>query len=181
MGISYNFNKMISINLNYSWIGSDITQGNMTNDANKDSFVAADERSLNCPKHRGFIMLGFQNLLKNKLFIKISARFVGEYDFYSGSQISTRMGEGRRGRVFTRINSQTGDSTFVNKNFNWGPLGGFTTFDLNMGYRINTMMSVGMGITNVFDIKQREFAGSAPIGRLIMFELKIHIPDKKNL
>jgi len=168
-GLTYTFNKFISLSLNYSWLGSDIDEGHADNDGNKDGVVSADERSLNSPEHRGLVSLNFQNLCKQKMYINISARFVKQFDFYSGSQISTAAGEGHRGVV-----------EGFNKNFDWGPLGGFTTFDFSTGYKINEMISAGMNITNLFDTEQRESAGSSLIGRLIMFELKVHVPNKKN-
>jgi outer membrane receptor for ferrienterochelin and colicins len=67
------------------------------------------------------------------------------------------------------------------KNFDWGPLGGFVTFDLNAGYKLNSMVSLNMNITNLLDTRQMESVGSPSIGRLIMFELKVHVPNKKNL
>ena len=94
--------------------------------------------------------------------------------FYSGNQISTAAGEGKRGYV------QGPNSVRYLKNFDWGALGGYTIIDLGAGYRINPMMSVGMNLTNLFDTKQREFAGSPTIGRLIVFELKLHVPNKKD-
>ena len=63
------------------------------------------------------------------------------------------------------------------KNFDWGPLGGFTTIDLSAGYRPNQMIRLNMGITNLFNAKQLEFVGSPYIGRLISVELKIHVPN----
>jgi outer membrane receptor for ferrienterochelin and colicins len=170
-GLTYTFNKFIRLSLNYSWLGSDIDEGHADNDANKDSVVSADERSLNSPAHRGLVSLNFQNLFKQKMYINVSARFVQQYDFYSGSQISTAAGEGSHGFVLVK------DGKPVNKNFDWGPLGGFTTFDFSTGYKINEMISAGMSITNLFDTEQREYAGSSLIGRLIMFELKVHIPN----
>ena len=170
-GLTYTFNKFISLSLNYSWLGSDISEGHADNDANRDDTVSADERSLNSPAHRGFVSLNFQNLCKQKMYINISARFVQQYDFYSGSQISTAAGEGSRGFVVVEGGKR------LNKNFDWGPLGGFTTFDFSAGYKINEMISAGMSITNLFDTEQREYAGSSLIGRLIMFELKVHVPN----
>ena len=105
------------------------------------------------------------------MYINISARFVQQYDFYSGSQISTAAGKGMRGVVIGKKGKP------LPKNFDWGPLGGFTTFDFNAGYKINEMISAGMSITNLFDTEQREYAGSSLIGRLIMFELKVHVPN----
>jgi len=169
--LTYSFNKFISLSLNYSWLGSDISEGHADNDANRDDTVSADERSLNSPAHRGFVSFNFQNLCKQKMYINISARYVQQYDFYSGSQISTAAGEGERGVV-----KGPKEKNYL-KNFDWGPLGGFTTFDFNAGYKINEMLSAGMSITNLFDTEQREYAGSSLIGRLIMFELKVHVPN----
>jgi outer membrane receptor for ferrienterochelin and colicins len=42
------------------------------------------------------------------------------------------------------------------------------------------MMQVNMGITNLFDTDQIEFVGSPSIGRLIMFEFKELVPNKKD-
>jgi outer membrane receptor for ferrienterochelin and colicins len=36
-----------------------------------------------------------------------------------------------------------------------------------------------MGIYNLFNTKQIEFVGSPSIGRLISFELKVHVPNSK--
>jgi len=69
---------------------------------------------------------------------------------------------------------------YINKNFDWGPLGGFISFDVNAGYRINRMLSLNMNITNLLNTRQVEALGSPTIGRLIMFELKVHIPIKKD-
>jgi hypothetical protein len=41
------------------------------------------------------------------------------------------------------------------------------------------MTSVNVGVTNLFDIRQIEFVGSPSIGRLISFEIKVHLPQDK--
>jgi iron complex outermembrane receptor protein len=166
VGTNYQFNKSVNLALQYSWLGSNISKGLPQNDANSDGFVTDDEKSLNSPRHRGAVIISFQNLFKQKAFATVSARYVEQYDFYSGLQISTKAGEGRWGRFA--------------KNFDWGPLGGFTTFDVRAGYQLNSQLSAGMNITNLFNAEQREFAGSPAIRRLIMFELKVQVPDKMN-
>ncbi|HET9745343.1 MAG TPA: TonB-dependent receptor [Chitinophagaceae bacterium] len=178
VGVSYHFNKNINIAIKYSWIGSDITKGNMDNDANKDGYVAADEKSLNTSSNRAQLILNFQDLCKQKLFVNFSARYVEQYDFYSGNQIGTKAGKGSRGRVpWKDVNGQ---SRYYDKNFDWGPLGGFTTIDVGVGYKFNQMVSGGVNVTNLFNTEQREFVGSPSIGRLIMFELKVHVPNSSN-
>ncbi|MEJ7821137.1 MAG: TonB-dependent receptor [Chitinophagaceae bacterium] len=174
-GLSYDFNKIINLALRYSWMGSDITKGDISNDANKDGQVLADEKSLNSPENRGVVILSFQNLLKRKGFASISARYVQEYDFYSGNQISTKDGAGIRGVV----QGLNGTPRYV-KNYNWGPLGGFTTVDLRAGYKLNSNVDVALGITNLFNTEQREFAGSPLIKRLFSVEVKLNVPDMAN-
>ena len=176
LGVNYTFNKFMSIAIKYSWFGSDITKENTKNDANKDGYVSLEEKSLNAPKNRGILMMNFNNLCNEKLFIHLSARFVEQYDFYSTNQIGTLKGKGSRGKVDRLPLSP------LFKNFDWGPLGGFTSIDLSAGYKLNKMVSIGMGVTNLFNTEQIEFVGSPSIGRLISFELKVNVPNssKKN-
>jgi iron complex outermembrane receptor protein len=177
VGLNYSFNKFISLAIKYSWFDSDITKDNIKNDANKDGYISLEETSLNAPKHRGAILLNFQNLCKEKMFVNLSTRLVQQYEFYSANQIGTVAGEGSRGKVFGGINPVDSQPRYYLKNFDHGPLGGFTTVDLSVGYRINKMTSVNIGVTNLFDTKQIEFVGSPSIGRLIMAELKVHVPN----
>ena len=172
-GLLYSFNKIVSLAIKYSWVGSDITKDNMSNDANKDNYLSPEERSLNAPKNRGAAILSFQNLLKEKLFINISARYVEQYDFYSASQVGTADGKGSRGSI-----ERPGQAPLL-KNFDWGPLGGFTTVDLDAGYKLNKTVSLNIGVANLFDTRQIEFVGSPSIGRLIMVEVKVDIPNSK--
>ena len=177
-GLTYTFNKFVSLSIKYSWIGSDIVKGNFANDANRDTIIGPDEKSLNSPVNRLIASLDFQNLCKQKMYVSLSARYISQYDFYGGPYISTKAGEGKIDTL--KLISPSGIERVYPKNFNWGPLGGFTTFDLALGYKFNPMLSVGMNITNLFNTDQREYAGSPLIKRLVMFELKMQIPNVKN-
>jgi iron complex outermembrane receptor protein len=160
LGANYYFTDKTSFALKYSWFGSDITDDNIKNDANKDGFVSLEERSLNAPKNRLAATLSFQNLAKGKMFINLSGRWVQEYNLYSGSQIGTKAGEGKRGIIDRGINPATGTPrTPLIKNFDHGALGGFTTFDISAGYRFTEFYSVGVGMSNIFDTEQKELWG----------------------
>lgn len=172
-GLTYSFSKFMILSAKYSWFGSDITEDNLKNDANQDGFVSLEEKSLNAPRNRGMLIMDFQNLCKNRLSLNLSGRFVESYDFYSASQIGTEKGEGGRGIV-----EREGLPPLL-KNFDRGPLGGFVTVDLNAGFKMNELTRINLGITNLLDTKQREFVGSPLIGRLIMFELKVRVPERK--
>jgi outer membrane receptor for ferrienterochelin and colicins len=177
MGLNYYFNTNVSLAVKYSYFGSDITDDNIKNDANRDGYVSLEERSLNAPKNRLAATLGFQNLLKGKMFLNLSARYVEAFDMYSGSQIGTKDGEGKRGVVYAGKNPVTNADRFIFKNFNWGALGGFTTVDLSTGFRFSEMVGINAGVSNLFNVTQREFVGSPSIGRLYSVELKLHVPN----
>lgn len=173
VGLNYYFSDNVSLALKYSWFGSDITEDNIKNDANRDGFVSAEEKSLNAPENRLAATLSFQNLCKKRMFINLSGRYVQEHDFYSGSQIGTAAGQGKRGKV------DRGTLAPLVKNYNHGPLGGFFTVDISAGYKFNDMLSLGAGVSNLFDTEQREFVGSPSIGRLFSVELKAHVPHSR--
>jgi outer membrane receptor for ferrienterochelin and colicins len=173
IGLTYTLSKIANLSLRYSWFDSGIKDNNLKNDANKDGFVTTEERSLNAPNHRGVAIVNFKNLCKQKVFANISARFTQQYDFYTGNQVSTSAGEGRRGIVYR------GSLPAEIKNFDHGPLGGYAIIDIGAGYKISEMIGLNMNITNLFNAKQREFVGSPYIQRLIVFELKLYVPHKK--
>jgi outer membrane receptor for ferrienterochelin and colicins len=176
-GIYYTINQYINVALKYSWFGSDITDNNPRNDANQDGYVSLEETSLNAPQNRALVIVNVQNLLNQKLFFGLTARWVEQYDFYSGSQIGTKAGKGSRGKVYT--GDKGGKRTYQFKNFDWGPLGGFTTVDVTVGYQLNPTIRLNMGITNLFNTRQIEFVGSPSIQRLFMFEAKVFLPNKR--
>ncbi|WP_156810152.1 TonB-dependent receptor [Nitritalea halalkaliphila] len=112
---------------------------------------------LNAPANRANFNFTAANLLDNKLNASVNVRWVPEFDFRSGNQIATAAGAGTRVAPFL---------------FDYGPLGGFTTVDLSVGYRISQALSLGGGISNLFNVEQREFVGSPLIGRLFSLELR---------
>jgi len=114
------------------------------------------------------------------MIVNISTRLVQQYDAYSGAHIGTEAGKGKKGTVYGGINPAAGQPRYYYKNFGWDPLGGFISFDVNAGYRINKMLSLNMGITNLFNTRQMEALGSPSIGRLVMFELKALFQIRKN-
>jgi iron complex outermembrane receptor protein len=173
VNLNYSFSNFINLTLQYSRFGSSITDSVLNNDANGDNIITKEERSLNAPEHKGMIGLNIQNLFRKKMFVNISTRLIQQYDAYNGLQIGTEAGKGKRGVVYM------GNLPPAYKNFDWGPLGGFISFDVNAGYRINKMLSLNMSITNLLNTRQMEALGSPSIGRLIMFELKAHVPNKK--
>jgi len=178
--LRYAFSNHISVMANYSWFGSDITRDDLKNDANVDGFVSAEEKSLNAPRNRGLLALQFENILRKKWHARVAARFVEQYDFYSGSQIGTEAGKGNWGVVYGGLHPVTGLPRYYSKNFDYGPLGGFVTIDLTTGYSFNDNLTFNISITNLLNTEQVEFVASPSISRLIMCELRLHLPTKRN-
>ena len=179
-GLNYELNKYVNVGLKYSYFGSDITDGKIENDANKDGYVSAEEKSLNAPQNRLVFNVAMDKLFNNKFFANVTVRWVEQFDFYSGSQIGTAAGAGKRGvvSVAAGTNPTTGAprATAILKNFDHGALGGFTSIDISLGYKIKPWVSLGASVSNLFEAKQREFVGSPVIGRLISAELRFDIP-----
>lgn len=155
IGVDYFIFPSVQLSLKYSWIDAEFDE----NDANRDGIISKEEKSLNAPNHRGLALLRIENLLKDHLMLSMGARLVQKYDFYSGNQVGSSEGAG------TRIPP---------KNFNYGPLGGFTTFNFGAEYRYSKNVMFNFNMTNIFNTRQIEFVGSPSIGRLAMAGIKIN-------
>ena len=179
LGLNYFFTNDVSLGVKYSYFDSDITDDRPENDANRDGYVSLEERSKNAPTNRIAAMLSLKNIAKTGIYANLSARWVQEFDFYSGSQIAVKEGVGQRGSVYAGKNPLNGADRYIAKNWNYGPMGGFTTVDVSLGYAINQNLNVGAAVSNLFNVEQREFPGSPLIKRLISAEVRYHIPYHK--
>lgn len=178
LGLRFALTDKLSMAVNYSWFDSDLKNENLENDANGDGYLSAEEKSLNAPHNRGLVMLKMENVTSKKGFVNVAARFVEHYDFYSGIQIGTKPGEGKRGKVYGGTDKITGQERWYLKNFDWGPLGGFVSLDLNAGANLSKLLSLALNVTNLFNTTQREFVGAPSIGRLFVAELKFNLAGK---
>ena len=155
LGVNYAVTPSVQVAFQYSWLNADFDE----NDANGDGVITQDEESINAPNHRGLASISVTDLLKNRLTLSLGARFVQEYDFFSGAQVGSADGAGTRTPP---------------KNFNYGPLGGFTTFNFDLHYRWNRNVMFSFNISNLFNSNQIEFPGSPSIGRLAMASLRVN-------
>jgi iron complex outermembrane receptor protein len=161
--VNYEISDRLSLKGTYSFFDASFDEE--TFDLNDDGAVTPDEISLNAPKHKGSITGTAQNLLDQGIFGNVTVRYVAEYDFVSGVHFAADEQEGQR----VVLNTPSGPVAF---NHNYGPLGGFTTVNLNVGYRILPELSLSVGALNLFDAEQREFAGSPSVGRMITTRLR---------
>jgi outer membrane receptor for ferrienterochelin and colicins len=168
LGTNYYFTDALSVGATYSYFGYDIDENNLENDFNKDGKVNQFDLLVNAPKHRGTASL---NYMGDKFFGSLFSRWVQEFNYFSSFQIASETipGENYRGMPIIE-GARSGDS------FNYGPLGGFVTFDVSAGYRINEMFRVSGQVTNLFDTEMREFTAAPPTGRLFSLELRVDLP-----
>lgn len=157
--VGYQFSNQLSVRGTYSFFDAHLDKG--TFDINQDGTVSPDEISLNTPTHKGTFSLTARDLGDLGSFGTATVRYVSEYDFISGVHFAADEQEGMRPTV--------AGTTY---NFNYGPLGGFTTVNLNVGYRILPEVSLSVGVRNLFNVEQREFVGSPSIGRMVTTRLK---------
>jgi outer membrane receptor for ferrienterochelin and colicins len=168
LGANYYLTDALSVGATYSYFGYNIDENNLENDFNKDGKVNQFDLLVNAPNHRGTASLDYRG---EKFFGSLFSRWVQEFNYFSSFQIASETipGESYRGMPIIE-GARSGDS------FNYGPLGGFVTFDVSAGYRISPMFRLSGQVTNLFNTEMREFTAAPPTGRLFSLELRIDLP-----
>lgn len=170
-GATYYFNPNFSANFNYSYFDYSVDEDDLENDFNNDGVVNFLDILVNAPTNKFGLGLNYSG---DKFFGSIFGRWVESYDYFSSFQIASKSHPGLtyRGKPIVE-NARSADT------FNYGPLGGFFTVDLSLGYRINEIFTVSAAASNLFNQELREFTASAPTRGLYTMELKINLPAIK--
>lgn len=167
--MTYYFKPELSATLNYSLFDYSIDEDNLENDFDNNGTVNFLDLLVNAPNHKANLNIAYRG---DKFFGSLFTRWVEEFDYFSSFQIASRSYPDLTYRGVPIVeNARSADA------FNYGPLGGFVTFDLSMGYHINDIFTISGTASNLFDTEQREFTAAPPTGRLIAFELKVNLPE----
>ncbi len=168
LGLTYVFSPALSAVVNYSFFDYSVDEDNADNDFNRDGKVNFLDILVNAPKNKGGIGLNYSG---KKFFANGYARFVEKYNYFSSFQIAseTLPGFTYRGKPIVE-NARSADT------FNYGPLGGFATVDVGVGYRFSNIITLGLAASNLFNQTLREFTASAPTRGLYTMELRINLP-----
>lgn len=172
LGFNYYINNYFNIGLNYSYFDYDLRTDDLANDSNRDGVVSETDLLLNTPKHKASIAF---NANKGRFFGTVLARWVQEYDFFSGINIAAADNSNLLWDGYTTIVADAPHR----RSYNYGPLGGFVNVDLGLGYRITDFFTASAQVSNLFDTEMRELVASPFIGRLWGFELKVNVPTKR--
>lgn len=168
LGATYFFTNAVNMGANYSYFGYSIDENNLENDFDKDGKVTQLDLLVNAPNHKASLSL---NYVGTKFFASIFSRWVESFNYFSSFQIASETLPDLKYRGTPIVeNARSTDA------FNYGPLGGFVTFDVSMGYRINPMFKISGQVTNLFDTEMREFTAAPPTGRLFSLELRMDLP-----
>ena len=152
---------------NYSYFDYSFDEKEQENDFNGDGEVNFLDFLVNSPKNKFGVGLDFNG---SKFFASAFSRWVQEYNYFSSFQIAseTLPGFAYRGLPIVE-DARSADS------YNYGPLGGFVTFDLNFGYHLNKNLTLSFAATNLFNTEMREFTAAPPTGGLYVLEAKLNL------
>lgn len=168
LGATYYFNPQLSATFNYSYFDYSVDEDNTENDFNNDGVVNFLDILVNAPNHKAGAGLNYSS---DKWFGGFFARWVEKYDYFSSFQIASQTHEGLTYRGVPIVeNARSADT------YNYGPLGGFVTADLSIGYHINEIFTVSAAASNLFNQELREFTASSPTRGLYTLELKVNLP-----
>lgn len=168
LGGTYYFSPDFSANFNYSYFNYAVDEDNPENDFDKNGTVNFLDILVNAPTHKAGAGLNYSG---SKWFGSLFGRWVESYDYFSSFQIASKTHPGLTYRGMPIVeNARSGDS------FNYGPLGGFFTMDMSLGYRFSDVFTLSAAATNLFNQELREFTASAPTRGLYTLELKVNLP-----
>ncbi|WP_026232334.1 TonB-dependent receptor [Neolewinella persica] len=172
IGLTYYFTPELSTYVNYSYFDYSADEDNLDNDFNNDGVVNFLDLLVNAPTHKMGAGLNYSG---DKWFGSLFGRWVQEYDYFSSFQIASRSYPELTYRGLPIIeNARSGDS------FNYGPLGGFVTFDASLGYRISDKVTLSVAANNLLNTELREFTASAPTKGLYTLELRFNLPPRRS-
>ncbi len=164
LGLNYLVNSNVNLRLNYSFFDFDLDTDDPQNDGNRNGVVDENDLPINTPKHK---LNASVNANRGNWFGTLGARWVDEYDFFSGINVAAKT---NTSLIYN--GSPVVEGQRVGRDFNEGPLGGYVNIDIGLGYRINRNIAISGQLINVFDSEVRDFVASPSIGRLFSTELK---------
>jgi iron complex outermembrane receptor protein len=172
-GASYYFTPQLSAVLNYSYFDYSVDETNLDNDFDKNGEVNFLDILVNAPNHKGGAGLKYSG---KKFFWNVYGRWVQAYNYFSSFQIASETLVKDDGTPYTWRGTPIVENARSTDAYNYGPLGGFVTVDLGVGYRVNETFTVSAAASNLFNQELREFTASAPTRGLYTLEFKIDLP-----
>ena len=167
LALTYSISPEWNLTANYSFFDYSFDEDDQDNDFNGDGEVNFLDFLVNSPNNKFGLGLNYNG---SKFFASAFSRWVEEYNYFSSFQIASETLPDFTYRGLPIVeNARSADS------FNYGPLGGFVTFDLNFGYHVNDNLTLSVAATNLFDTEMREFTAAPPTRGLYVLEARINL------
>lgn len=164
LSLTYSISPKWNLTANYSYFDYSYDEDNMDNDFNNDGEVNFLDFLINSPTNKFGVGANYRG---DKFFASIFSRWVEEYNYFSSYQIASETLPD-----YTYRGSPIIEDAPSTDSYNYGPLGGFVTFDLNFGYHFSDSFTLSFAATNLFNTEMREFTASPPTGGLYVLEAK---------
>ena len=168
IGLTYYLSPRLNLTANYSYFDYSVDEENLDNDFNNDGTVNFLDILVNAPNHKGGVGLNYSG---SQWFGSFFGRWVESYDYFSSFQIASRTHPGLTYRGVPIVEDARSADTY-----NYGPLGGFFTVDVALGYRFSDKVTLSASAVNLFNEELREFTASAPTRGLYTLELRFNLP-----
>ncbi|MDE3742520.1 TonB-dependent receptor [Maribacter polysaccharolyticus] len=165
--LTYSISPKWNLTANYSYFDYSFDEDNMDNDFNNDGEVNFLDFLINSPTHKFGAGVNHNG---EKFFASLFSRWVEEYNYFSSYQIASETLPD-----YTYRGSPIIEDAPSTDSYNYGPLGGFVTFDLNFGYHFSDSFTLSFAATNLFNTEMREFTASPPTGGLYVLEAKFNL------
>ena len=173
LNLNYYFTPEVNAYINYSYFDYSFDENDLENDFNRDGVVNILDILVNAPNHR---IGGGVNYNGERFSAGIFGRWVESFNYFSSFQIASETLTNENGEPLLWRNRPIVEDARGTDSYNFGPLGGFTTFDLNLGYKVSDAFRVNFSAVNVFNQEIREFTASAPTRGIYTLELVFNLP-----
>ena len=168
LGLTYYINPEWSATLNYSHFNYEIDEDNLENDFDGNGVVDFLDLLVNAPTNKASFGVNYRG---ERFSGTLFTRWVEAYNYFSSFQIASETIPGKTYRGVPIVeDARSADA------YNYGPLGGFVSVDMNLGYQFNDVFTLNAQVTNLFDAELREFTAAPPTGRLFGLELLVNLP-----
>lgn len=173
LNLNYYFTPQFNAYINYSYFDYTFDENDLDNDFDRNGTVNFLDILVNAPNNRFGLGMNYSG---NKFYGGAYGRFVESYNYFSSFQIASETLRDEEGNLLTWRGTPIVEDARGTDSYNYGPLGGFFTLDLNVGYHVTDNFRVNLSAVNLFNQELREFTAAAPTRGIYTLELVYNFP-----
>jgi iron complex outermembrane receptor protein len=173
LNMNYYFTPEFNAYINYSYFDYTFDETDLTNDFDRNGTVNFLDILVNAPNNRFGLGMNYNG---NKFYGGAYGRFAESYNYFSSFQIASETVTNDEGNPLTWRGTPIVEDARGTDSYNYGPLGGFFTLDVNVGYHVTDNFRVNLSAVNLFNEELREFTAAAPTRGIYTMELVYNFP-----